>query len=302
MNALVTGATGYIGRHLVKRLQKEGHTVSISNTKIANLDNEENLHVYNHLKFTYIFHLAAYTKISQEGTSLHGDQWTINTKINTNILSYWQKYQQQAKIVCLGTSASYSGATEMREENYLLGEPEDKFLSYALSKRGLLRGLRMIDRQYGLDWLYLIPSTVYGGQFDIDDDRYIYDFIRNCSTAHQENTPFTIWGNGEQERELIYIEDVIENIMMLLKNTKEVINIGTGSCYTINQIVKMVCRVIGYDYNKVERDENRHVGMPSKNIIIDKLLSKPEYQTTTQTSLEEGIRRSVDYYRAKIRV
>ena len=83
---LVTGATGFLGRHLVKRLKQEGWDVHISNTKTANLENYDNLLMFNRVKFTHIFHLAARTKAGDWCRYNKGEQWLKNQLINTTIL------------------------------------------------------------------------------------------------------------------------------------------------------------------------------------------------------------------------
>ena len=94
--ALVTGGTGFLGRHLVKYLHSHAFKLVISNTQNNSLDRIENL---THLeeKFDYIFHLAAVTKAGDYCLTHQGDQWISNQKINTNILDYWKNHQPQAK-------------------------------------------------------------------------------------------------------------------------------------------------------------------------------------------------------------
>ena len=95
--ALVTGATGFLGRHLIKRLKLDNWIVYISNRKNANLDTYENLFVFNDIKFTHIFHLAANTKAGDWCKYNKAEQWITNQVLNTNILKYWVEFQPQAK-------------------------------------------------------------------------------------------------------------------------------------------------------------------------------------------------------------
>ena len=167
---LVTGATGFLGRHLVKKLKSLEYDVSISNTKFGNLNNIDNMKIYNTIKFDYIFHLAARTKAGDYTLYHKGDQWMNNQLINTNILCYWKEFQPQAKMVAFGTSCSYSPEyTNLIEENYLDGIPDKTLYTYAMTKRMLLVGLKSLSEQYNLKWVYLIPSTLYGPEFELDD-------------------------------------------------------------------------------------------------------------------------------------
>ena len=177
---LVTGATGYLGKHLTKRLKQLKYEVFISNTKIANLHDIDNLKIYDDIKFDYIFHLAAKTKAGDYCLYHKGEQWIENQIINTNILRYWQEKQPQAKMVAMGTSCSYSPeyVHDMKETNYLLGEPDQGLYTYAMTKRMLLIGLRSLSEQYDLKYVYLIPSTIYGTDFELDDSHFIFDLIK----------------------------------------------------------------------------------------------------------------------------
>ena len=180
---LVTGVSGFLGKHIKSKLLSLGWDVYESNTKKANLMNVENLYCYNDIEFDYIFHLAVDTKAGDYCLKHPGKQWIVNQTINTNMLNYWVTNQRQAKMICMGTSCSYTPDILMSEENYLLGEPEESLYTYAMTKRMLLVGLRSLEKEHGVNWLYFIPSTLYGPGFELDDNHFIFDFIRNCYNA-----------------------------------------------------------------------------------------------------------------------
>mgnify|MGYP006403422999 FL=1 len=274
VSALVTGATGFLGIHLVKKLKNKGFKVYISNTKIANLEKIENLiQEFSSIKFDYIFHLAAVTKAGDYCLKHPGDQWLSNQIINTNILAYWKEKQPQAKMVCMGTSCSYSPGRLMSEENYLLGEPETSLYTYAMTKRMLLVGLQSLQKEYGLKWLYFIPSTLYGPQFELNDNHFIFDFIRNCYNAKHKDEPFVVWGDGEQRRELIYVEDAVDAMMNLLSEENQIFNLGSGQDYTINEFAQKVCEIYEYDINLIKHDMTKYIGVREKKIDTTKVMS-----------------------------
>jgi len=298
MNCLVTGATGFLGRHLTKTLLAQNFEVVISNTQTNSLEHVGNL-THLQYKFDYIFHLAAVTKAGNYCLTHQGDQWISNQKINTTILDYWKNHQPQAKMICMGTSCSYSPDLPMREENYLKGEPEEGLYTYAMTKRMLLTGLRSIGKQYNLKWLYFIPSTLYGPNFELDDNHFIFDLIRNCYNAEHKGTPFSIWGDGTQRRELVYVEDAVRFILNLLNEENQIFNIASGKDHSINEFAKKVCDIFHYDYNKVERDLSKYVGVKEKKIDVKKTM-KALSGKCFSTPLEEGLRRTVEYYTSKI--
>jgi GDP-L-fucose synthase len=295
-NILVTGATGFLGRHLTAKLEALGYSIHICNTKTANLANIDNLKVFDTLSFDYIFHLAAVTKAGDYCLKHPGDQWLKNQVINTNILSYWVKKQPQAKMICMGTSCSYTPEIFMAEENYLLGQPEPSLYTYAMTKRMLLVGLQSIQKEYGLKWLYFVPSTLYGPDFELDDNHFIFDFIRNCYNAKYNNEDFIVWGDGEQRRELIYVGDAVDAMINLLEEENEVFNLGSGIDHSINEFAQKVCQCYDYDYSLVKRDLTKYVGIREKKIDTKKVLQFLGDEIFLKTTLEKGLQESVNYF------
>ena len=188
MKVLVTGATGFLGKHLCSKLKERGVEVHISNTKIANLSKIENLYIFNNIKFDYIFHLAAATKAGDYCLTHQGEQWENNQLLNTNILIYWKDHQPQAKFISMGTSCSYPADLPMTEENYLIGQPGNDLYTYAMTKRMLLVGLKAFQKQYGLRWLCFIPSTLYGPGFEEHDNHFIFDLVRKIYNGRHHDT------------------------------------------------------------------------------------------------------------------
>lgn len=297
---LVTGATGFLGRHLVQKLRDLEYDVSICNTRFGNLDNIENLKIYNTFKFDYIFHLAAKTKAGDYTLYHKGDQWMNNQRINTNILCYWKEYQPQAKMVAFGTSCSYSpDYTNLIEETYLDGMPDKTLYTYAMTKRMLLVGLKSLSEQYNLKWVYLIPSTLYGPEFELDDSHFIFDLIKKIHAGKHKNEDVVLWGDGYQKRELIYIDDAIDLILSAKDIENEVFNLGTNNEFTIRDYAKAIADILQYDADKIIYDTSKYVGVRSKRLNMEKyerLIKKPNF-----TPLERGISKTVNYYSNKVK-
>ena len=295
MKVLVTGATGFLGTHLVKRLKSLGWDVYISNTKHANLKRFENLQCFD-TKFDYIFHLAAVTKAGDYCLKNPATQWIENQTINTNILRYWVEFQPQAKMICMGTSCSYEPEIHMTEDNYLLGEPDEGLYTYAMTKRMLLNGLKAIEKQHNLQWLYFIPSTLYGPDFELDDNHFIFDFVRNCYNAKHKGEKFVVWGDGKQRRELIYVDDAIDAMLNLIPYDNQVFNLGSGEDNSINEFASIVSDCLDYDASLIEHDLTKYVGVKGKKIETKKVLEYLNGETFIKTSLRDGIQKCVDYY------
>lgn len=281
---LITGATGFVGRHLIPALKKLNHEVIETNSK-----------TYQDIwfikdKLDYIIHLAVKTEAGGYCQKHPGEQYLINSSINTDILYYWQQYQPQAKIITFGSSCGYNDNVVKFEENYLVGEPESGYEVYGTIKRNLLVGLKALNQEYGMDYSYLIPTVFYGPQYDLDDKHFIFDLIRKIVNAKNEGDKVILWGNGDQTRELIYIDDAINLIIESLTWDRKIINLSSGKVHSIKEYAQTICDIIGYDYNLIEWDLHAFVGSRHKNLINNHL---KDYKFT---SLKDGLEETIKYY------
>ena len=160
-NILITGSTGFLGTHLVNFLKKKNVKLKLLNSKNCDLRNFKNLQKLKKIKYDIIIHLAAWTQAGDFCLKFPGKQWLINQEINTNVLKYWYLYQKQAKMIAMGTSCSYSSKLSLKEKNYMKDEPIESLYTYGMTKRMLLQGLRALNKQFKMKYLYLIPSTLW---------------------------------------------------------------------------------------------------------------------------------------------
>ena len=137
MKVLVTGGTGFLGRHLVPHLERQGVEVTVINTQLQP-DGKSNLLRFKDDRFDRIYHLAAWTKAGDFCLYHKGEQWIVNQQINTNILWFWREFQPEAVMIAMGTGCAYPPELELKEENYMVGEPDRDLYTYAMTKRMLL--------------------------------------------------------------------------------------------------------------------------------------------------------------------
>lgn len=300
MKVLVTGASGFLGQNLCRVLIARGDEVTALNSKVADLRQADSLDAFNGTAFDRIFHLAAWTQAGDFCLKHPGEQWIINQQINTHVLTWWQRAQPQAKMIAMGTSCAYAPGSDLTEENYLTGLPIDSLFTYAMTKRILYTGLLALNKQFGLEYLQVVPSTLYGPGYHTDGRQlhFIFDLIRKILRGKLFGEPVVLWGDGHQKRELIFIDDFVRAALALTDRTcNDNINIGGGEEYPIRHFAQLICDEVDFDFNRIEFDTTRYVGAKSKCLRIDKLQSLlPDYQAT---SLETGLRETITWFRRK---
>tara|TARA_R110001606_G_scaffold166659_1_gene311165 strand:- start:4731 stop:5618 length:888 start_codon:yes stop_codon:yes gene_type:complete len=291
MKVLITGSTGFVGRHLIKRLKVEKCDITEINS-----NNFTSMWSLEKNSFDIIIHLAVKTAAGGYCQEHPGEQWIVNSSINTDMLAYWAQYQQRATMITFGSSCGYSNNIEKKEENYLKGEVEDGYEVYGNIKRTLLVGLNALKKEYQMDSHYLIPSVFYGPDYNLDDKHFIFDLIRKITTAKNEGSEVVLWGDGSQERELIYIDDAVDIIMACVKNPEspKIFNLSSGISFTLKEYAQTICDIIEYDYTLIKWDTNAFVGSLSKKLINTHL------QGYKFTSLKKGIKKTIKYYENSI--
>jgi GDP-L-fucose synthase len=293
MIILITGASGFLGKHLSAYLEAKGHIVEKVNSKIADLTVQDTLDQFNGQQYDQIYHLAAWTQAGDFCQHHSGEQWIINQQINTNVLAWWKAHQPKAKLIALGTSASYASESNLDEDNYMQGIPNEKYYAYAMSKRMLLAGLQSLQKQFGMNYLYVIPSTLYGPHYHTDGRQlhFIFDLIRKIIRGKLYGKPIILWGDGNQRRELVYVDDFVETLYRLNEiKSNDYFNIGADEDYSIKDFARMICDEIGFDFNNMQYDINGFVGAKSKILDVTKL---KQSLPLSKTPLQQGLKATI---------
>lgn len=297
MKILVTGGTGFLGTTLCAQLEAVGHEITRINSKNCDLTRPDSLHQFNHQNYDQIYHLAAWTQAGDFCLSHPGEQWIINQQMNTHILTWWQQHQSQAKFICMGTSCAYDPLVPLKEENYLLGVPIDSLFTYAMTKRMLYAGLLALNKQYGLKYLCLVPSTLYGPGYHTDGRQmhFIFDLIRKIIRGKLYGEPVILWGDGYQSRELVFVGDFAQIAIALAQSVdNDLINIGAGEEFTIRHFAELICEEVGYDFGQIQFDTSRYVGAKSKCLEVAKL--KTFLPNIQLTDLQTGLAKTIAWF------
>ena len=287
MNIIVTGASGFVGRHLVSTLKEQEH-------RVYGLNSSDFIDIWLLDNIDYIIHLAVKTEAGGYCQNHPGEQYLINNSINTDMLFAWKQKHPNAKMITFGSSCGYDKNLIKTEDNYLKGEPEPGYEVYGTIKRSLLVGLKALKQEYNMDYSYLIPSVFYGPEYDLHDKHFIFDLIRKIVDAKNGGDKVVLWGTGEQTRELIYIKDAVDIIIKAMAWDKEIANLSSGQEYSLREYAELICEVVNYDFSLIEWDTTAFVGSPHKKLINTHL------QDYKFTSLAEGLIETIKYYENKM--
>jgi GDP-L-fucose synthase len=299
LDIFVTGGNGFLGTALCARLKTDGHRVVHPGSRQCDLTKADSLARFDDQCYDMIYHLAAWTQAGDFCLRHPGEQWVLNQQLNTNVLAWWQRSQPQAKLIAMGTSCAYAPDRELSEENYLEGQPIDSLFTYAMTKRMLYVGMRSLSKQFGLRYLCLVPSTLYGPGYHTDGRQmhFIFDLIRKILTAQAGGPPAILWGDGHQKRELVYIDDFVDALLRLATDTDNaLVNIGAGTEHSIREFAHSICDLTGYDFDKIRFDTSRYVGAKSKVLSVAKLRELlPDYRPRP---LRDGLAETIAWFRA----
>jgi len=281
---LITGGTGFVGKSLIPALKTEYEI------EVADSYNMKGKLFDCGREYDYIIHMAVKTAAGGYCQNHGGEQFLINTDINNAFFQGWKNCFPKAKVVTFGSSCGYDANVEKTESNYLKGEAEPGYEVYGNIKRHLLIGCQAMNKEYDMQFSYLIPSTLYGPNYDLNDKHFIFDLIKKIVDAKQNGGEVVLWGGGYQRRELIYIDDAVKIIKQALTWNLQICNLSSGQDYSIREYAQMICNIVGYDFNTIKFDTNQFVGSLSKKMINTHLA---DFQFT---SLEEGLRKTIEYY------
>lgn len=290
----VAGHKGMVGSAIVRALNKEGYNNIITRTHSElNLIRQDEVEAFFEKEKPEIVVLAA-AKVGGivANESALADFMYDNMMLEMNVIHSAFKNNCK-KLLFLGSSCIYPrlAPQPMPESCLLTGELEKTNEAYALAKISGLKYCEFLNRQYGTDYISVMPTNLYGpnDNYHPTHSHVLPALIRRFHEAKEAGLESVIcWGDGTPLREFLYVDDLADLCVFLLNNYSgnETVNAGTGKELTIKELTEIVARVVGYK-GKIEWDPTKPNGTPRKLLDVSKAKA---LGWTYKTELEDGIR------------
>lgn len=310
----IAGHKGLVGSALVRALEKKGYTNLILRTH-QELDLTCQTDVEKFFateKPEYIFLAAAKVGGIIANNTYPAEFIYQNLIIEVNIIESARKSGVK-KLLFLGTSCIYPkfAPQPMKEEHLLTGMIEPTNEPYALAKIAGIKMCQSYNRQYGTNFVAVMPTNLYGpnDNFDLTSSHVLPALIRKFHEAKVARAKEVVaWGTGSPKREFLHVDDLADACLFVMDNynpTKEenesglmFMNLGTGEDVSIKELTEMIKRIVGFE-GAIVWDSSKPNGTPRKLLDVSKIHS---LGWKHQIALKDGIKRAYEWYKANKRL
>jgi GDP-L-fucose synthase len=297
MKALVTGGGGFLGTHLVARLEHAGHDVFVARRRdydLTRYDDAERLLADSSPEL--VFHLAAEVGGIGANRANPGRYWYANLMMGAHMLELSRAHSVR-KLVIAGTVCAYPKFTPVpfREDDLWNGYPEETNAPYGVAKKSILVGAQSYRDQYGLDAIFLLPANLYGPRdnFDLETSHVIPALIRKMTDAAGD---VVLWGDGSPTREFLFVDDAAEGLLLAAEryDGAEPVNLGTGVETSIRELGELIAGLTGFE-GELVWDTTMPNGQPRRQ--LDASRAERLFGFRAVTPLREGLEKTIAWYR-----
>jgi GDP-L-fucose synthase len=297
---LIAGRNGLVGSSIERQFKEKGyHNIVGLRSKELDLKNQSAVQEYFKLeKPEYVVLAAAKVGGIRANMERPAEFLYDNLMIQNNIIESAYKFGVK-KLLFLGSSCIYPrlAPQPMKEEYLLDGKLEPTNEGYAIAKIAGLKLCEMYNRQYGTEFISVMPCNIYGigDNFDPNHSHVVAGLIRKFHEAKVNNMPFVVvWGTGNARRELLFNEDLAEACVLLFENYSgnDFLNIGAGEDISIKDLAYLIKKITGFK-GDIKFDISKPDGMPQKLLDVNKI---HDLGWKHKVSLEDGIKRTYEWF------
>tara|TARA_R110002051_G_scaffold61514_1_gene112726 strand:+ start:245 stop:1153 length:909 start_codon:yes stop_codon:yes gene_type:complete len=288
---LITGGTGLVGSAISQGIKLSSKDADLK-------DWNQTLDIFNKYKPKKVIHCAGRVGGLGGNMNYKGEFFYDNIMMNTNVIEAARQTGVE-KLVCFLSTCVFPDDVEfpLTEHKVHLGEPHSSNYPYAYAKRMADIQIRAYREQYGIEYVSVIPTNIYGphDNFDIKTGHVLPSLIHKCYLAEKNNTDFVIWGTGKPLREFIFSKDIGKLTEWALDNytEDEPIIFSTSDAVPIKDVVDLIVEYMNFKGNVVW-DADKPDGQYRKPSSIEKLKSYlPDFEFT---SVQDGLKETVEWF------
>ncbi|MEO6124171.1 MAG: GDP-L-fucose synthase [Ilumatobacteraceae bacterium] len=303
VKVVVTGGSGFLGRVVVEKLRARGADVVAPRSADYDLTvpgTAEQMLADHHPR--HVIHLAARVGGIGYNQVAPAPLYLDNLMMGTYVIEAARTAASQPKTTLVGTVCSYPKFTPVpfHEASLWDGYPEETNAPYGIAKKALLIHAQVNAQQYGQQFVYLIPTNLYGpgDKFHPSVSHVIPALIKKCVEAQESGADkIDVWGTGRASREYLFVEDAAEAIVLAAAEHvgTDPINLGNDHEVTIRETIETIAELVGFK-GELVWDPSKPDGQPRRRVSADRAEALLGWRA--QVAFDDGLRRTLGWYRA----
>lgn len=298
---LVTGGGGFLGRVVCRKLVEAGsRELAVPRRSEYDLTSPDAVaKLFVEAQPDVVIHLAA--SVGGIGANMEhpADLYVNNLLMGTYVIEEARR-AGVGKTVLLGTICSYPKLTPVpfAESDLWSGYPEETNAPYGLAKKALLVHAQANRAQHGQNAVYLLPTNLYGpgDKFHPGVSHVIPALIKKCVEAKDAGAEAVeVWGTGAATREFLYVDDAAEGIVLAAARYDggQPVNLGSGVEVAVKDLAELIASLVGFE-GVLRWDATKPDGQPRRR--VDTSRAEAEFGFSARTTLERGLRETIDWY------
>ena len=299
---LVTGGSGFLGRHVTLELERRGvgQIVAPRSREVDLTDAQATRRLIEQERPDLVMHLAA--QVGGIGANLKkpGSFFRDNMAMGLNVLEEARRAGTE-KVVVAGTICAYPkfAPVPFREDDLWNGYPEETNAPYGIAKKALLVMAQAYRAEFGSNFVMLFPVNLYGphDNFDLETSHVIPAMIRKFASAQARGEQkVVLWGDGSPTREFLYVEDAARGLTDAAEryDDPDPVNLGAGFEISMRDLAASIAAKIGYQ-GEVVWDASRPNGQPRRRLDVSRALER--FGFSAKVGFDEGLDKTIAWYR-----